>query len=109
MKFQIIFKNGRDVVFEAKDCIIENDFAGKTSKITFEEPKGTRPVWFRLEDITTVVYIEEEIDISKNTGKTMIHHIDPITVEDVIEGNPKVFDLNNLTTIKDAKDYRGRI
>lgn len=60
MKFQMIFKNGRDVIFEAEDCVVEKDFTGKTSKITFKEPKGTRPVWFRLEDITAIVLIEEE-------------------------------------------------
>lgn len=59
MKFQMIFKNGRDVIFEASDCIIENDFTGTTTKITFKEPKGTRPVWFRLEDVTTIIRIEE--------------------------------------------------
>lgn len=29
-------------------------------------------------------------------GKILIHHIDPITVEDVINRKSKVFDLNNL-------------
>ena len=61
MKFQMIFKNGRDVVFEADDCVMEtNNITGKTSMISFKEPKGTRPVWFRLEDVTAVVFIEED-------------------------------------------------
>lgn len=60
MKFQMIFKNGRDVIFEAEDCVVEKDFMGDTSMVTFTEPKGTRPVWFRLEDVSAIVHIEEE-------------------------------------------------
>ena len=29
-------------------------------------------------------------------GKVIIHHLEPITVNDVISGNPKVFDPENL-------------
>lgn len=29
-------------------------------------------------------------------GRILIHHINPITVEDVLKRNPKVFDLENL-------------
>lgn len=29
-------------------------------------------------------------------GKVLIHHIDPITVEDVINRHPKIFDLENV-------------
>lgn len=29
-------------------------------------------------------------------GKILIHHINPITIEDIIERNPRVFDLENL-------------
>lgn len=60
MKFQMIFKNGRDVVFEAADCVVKKDFTGETSMVTFKEPKGTRPIWFTLEDVTAIVLIEEE-------------------------------------------------
>lgn len=60
MKFQMIFKNGRDVIFEAEDCVVEKDFTGKTSMLTFKEAKGTRPIWFRLEDVTAIVLIEEK-------------------------------------------------
>ena len=28
-------------------------------------------------------------------GKILIHHIEPITIEDVIKGNPKIFDPEN--------------
>lgn len=64
MKFQIIFKNGRDVIFEAKDCLIEKDFMGETSVVTFKEPKGTHPVWFRLEDVSAIILIEEEENVN---------------------------------------------
>lgn len=30
-----------------------------------------------------------------------VHHINPITIEDLIRGNPIVFDLNNLITSSD--------
>lgn len=29
-------------------------------------------------------------------GKILIHHINPITIEDILERNPRVFDLENL-------------
>lgn len=61
MKFQMIFKNGRDIVFEAEDFEMEiNNITGITNIISFKEPKGTRPVWFRLEDVTAIILIEEE-------------------------------------------------
>ena len=31
-------------------------------------------------------------------GKILVHHINPITIEDVANNNPKVFDLENLIT-----------
>lgn len=32
-------------------------------------------------------------------GKVFIHHLEPLTVEDVEERNPKIFDMNNLITV----------
>lgn len=32
-------------------------------------------------------------------GKILVHHINPITLQDIEERNPKVFDLNNLITV----------
>lgn len=32
-------------------------------------------------------------------GKILVHHIDPITIEDILNNDPKVFDLDNLITI----------
>ena len=29
-------------------------------------------------------------------GKIVVHHIDPITEEDIINDNPKLYDINNL-------------
>jgi hypothetical protein len=32
-------------------------------------------------------------------GKIIIHHINPITLSDIEDANPKVFDLNNLVCV----------
>lgn len=32
-------------------------------------------------------------------GKMLIHHINPISLQDIEERNPKVFDMNNLITV----------
>ena len=32
-------------------------------------------------------------------GKILVHHINPITLQDIEERNPKVYDLNNLVTV----------
>lgn len=32
-------------------------------------------------------------------GKILIHHINPISLQDIEERNPKVFDMNNLITV----------
>lgn len=34
--------------------------------------------------------------------RAVIHHINPLTIEDIITRDPKVFDLNNLITVSDA-------
>lgn len=34
-------------------------------------------------------------------GRIVVHHINPITIEDVLNRNPKVFDPNNLITCSD--------
>lgn len=31
--------------------------------------------------------------------KVIVHHINPITVDDIIRGNPLVFDMDNLITV----------
>ena len=35
----------------------------------------------------------------KQPLKVLVHHINPITIEDVLNGDPKVFDPENLITI----------
>ena len=35
----------------------------------------------------------------KRPLKVLVHHINPITIEDVLNGDPKVFDPENLITI----------
>lgn len=32
-------------------------------------------------------------------GKVLVHHINPITVEDILNRDPSVFDLNNLVCV----------
>lgn len=32
-------------------------------------------------------------------GKILVHHIDPITKDDILNRSPKVFDLDNLITV----------
>lgn len=32
-------------------------------------------------------------------GKVLVHHINPISIDDILERNPKVFDLNNLVCV----------
>lgn len=39
------------------------------------------------------------IDGYEICGKIFIHHINPITLKDIEERNPKIFDLNNLITV----------
>lgn len=34
-----------------------------------------------------------------NGSRILIHHINPITVNDILDRNPKVFDLNNLIVV----------
>lgn len=33
------------------------------------------------------------------SGRILVHHINPITRDDVISGNPKIFDLDNLICV----------
>lgn len=34
-----------------------------------------------------------------NKSKIIIHHINPITIEDILDNNPKVLDMNNLISV----------
>lgn len=34
-------------------------------------------------------------------GPVVIHHIDPITIEDILDENPKVYSMNNLISCSD--------
>lgn len=40
----------------------------------------------------------EDLPIS-NKSKIIIHHINPITIEDILDNNPKVLDMNNLISV----------
>lgn len=37
-------------------------------------------------------------DFEINFQPAYIHHINPITIDDILDRNPKIFDLNNLIT-----------
>lgn len=32
-------------------------------------------------------------------GRVLVHHIDPITIDDILNRDPKVFDMNNLICV----------
>lgn len=34
-----------------------------------------------------------------NRSKIIIHHINPITIDDILENDPKIFDMNNLVSV----------
>lgn len=39
------------------------------------------------------------INSKRGTNKIIVHHINPITVDDIIKGNPLVLDMDNLITV----------
>lgn len=41
------------------------------------------------------------IDGREIMSRITVHHIEPITIEDILERNPKVFDMDNLITTAD--------
>lgn len=59
------------------------------------------PEWKRLRQ--HVIMRDNGCDLAMDGyeifGKILIHHINPISLQDIEERNPKVFDLNNLITV----------
>ena len=59
------------------------------------------PEWKRLRD--HIILRDNGCDLSMNGydiyGRIIIHHLEPITVEDVVSGNPRVFDPDNLVCV----------
>lgn len=39
------------------------------------------------------------LDNYEINGKIMVHHINPITLQDIENRNPKIYDMNNLITV----------
>lgn len=56
------------------------------------------PEWLRIRDM--VIVRDNGMDLGVDgypvNTRIVIHHINPITIEDVMEQNPIIFDLNNL-------------
>lgn len=59
------------------------------------------PEWKQLRQ--HVIMRDRGCDLAMNgyeiCGKILIHHINPISLQDIEERNPKVFDMNNLITV----------
>ena len=59
------------------------------------------PEWKRLRQ--EVIIRDNGCDLAFNgyeiNGKILIHHINPISLQDIEERSPKVFDMNNLITV----------
>lgn len=59
------------------------------------------PEWLSLRD--KIIIRDNGCDLGipgrEIRGKVLVHHIDPITIDDVLDRNPKVFDEDNLITI----------
>ena len=60
-------------------------------------------IWMRLRD--KIIVRDNGCDLGipgrEIYSRLTIHHIDPITIEDVLNNNPKVFNPNNLITTAD--------
>ena len=63
----------------------------------------TSKEWRRFRD--TIIIRDNGCDLGcegfEFSGRATVHHINPITVEDVINRSPKVFDPENVITVSD--------
>ena len=88
-RFEYLKLNGR---------VGENTFGSKRylNQILYKTPR-----WLSSRD--QVIIRDDGCDLGvpgrEIMGRILVHHIDPITIEDVLNENPKVFDLENLITI----------
>lgn len=55
--------------------------------------------WKRIRNFVIARDNGLDLAILPMKGKTMVHHIEPITLEDIENGSDKLFDLNNLITV----------
>lgn len=57
--------------------------------------------WLALRD--KIIFRDNGCDLGipgrEIVGRVLIHHINPITIEDVLNRDPKVFDMNNLISV----------
>lgn len=59
------------------------------------------PRWLKIRD--EVICRDNGYDLGVDgyliTGRLLIHHIEPITLDDILSENDKIYDLNNLITV----------
>lgn len=82
------------------------DLKGKVGEPTFGSKRYLNQIlyktdkWLALRD--RIIVRDNGCDLGvpgrKIYGRVLVHHINPITIEDVLNENPKVFDPDNLIT-----------
>lgn len=82
------------------------DLKGKVGEPTFGSKRYLNQIlyktdkWLALRD--KIIVRDNGCDLGipgrKIYGRVLVHHINPITIEDVLNENPKVFDPDNLIT-----------
>lgn len=60
-----------------------------------------KPEWLSVRDKVIIRDGGCDLGISDReiVGRMLVHHINPITIEDILDRNPKVFDMDNLITV----------
>lgn len=82
------------------------DLKGKVGEPTFGSKRYLNQIlyktdkWLALRD--RIIVRDNGCDLGvpgrKIYGRVLVHHINPITIEDVLNENPRVFDPDNLIT-----------
>lgn len=80
---------------------------GKAGELTFGNERYLNQILYKSPEWKKVrreVIIRDEgldmgVDGYSIRGIPIIHHINPITVEDIVDRNEKVFDMENLITV----------
>lgn len=81
---------------------------GKVGELTFNGHRylnqkfyTSDPEWLRVK--RQVILRDEGCDMGHPdfpiSGRIIIHHINPITIEDLIKRDPKIFDMDNLICV----------
>lgn len=81
--------------------------SGKVGETTFGSKRQLNqilyksPEWKKVRD--QVIIRDNGCDLGiedrRISGRILVHHINPITVKDIINRDPKVFDMNNLICV----------